>query len=185
MVTWAVSVLSNHDVSQFPRVSPRSFGLVLNICIDKCALVESQLSIIFIWRVLHLFIMFIVPAVNKIQVFLRNDSQAYAMQVFGQFELVISIFSVGLLNTKGDMQTLSSFSLNCSYHKLTHLLINLPMAVSLWLVSRIRLPGTLTDSDMLDVLLQCLRSILAVVNPLDHGLVLLYLHKIPEMRQVK
>ena len=171
MVTWAVSVLSNHDVSQFPRVSPRSKdlkSLVPNICIDKCALVESQLSISFIWCVLHLFIMFIIPAVNKIQVFLRNDSQAYAMQVFGEFELVISIFSVGLLNTKGDMQALSSFSLNCSDHKLTQLLINLPMAVTLWLVSRIRLPGTLTN-----VLLQCLRSISAVVNALDHGLVLL------------
>ena len=73
------------------------------------------------------------------------------MQVFGQFELVISIFSVGLLNTKGDMQALSSFSLNHSDHKLTQL-INLPMAmaVTLWLVPRIRLPGTLTDSDMSD-----------------------------------
>ena len=173
MVTWAVSVFSNHNVSPFPRLSPRSFSLVPNICIDKCALVESQLSIIFIWCVLHLFIMFIVPAVNKIQVFLRNNSQAYAMQVFdfGQFELVISIFSVGLLNTKGDMQTLSSFSLNCSDHKLTQLLINLPMAVTLWLVSRIRLPGTLADS-LSDVLLQCLRSISAVVNPLDDGPVL-------------
>ena len=50
------------------------------------------------------------------------------MQVFGQFELVIFIFSVGLLNTKGDMQTFSSFSLNCSDHKLTQLLINLPVA---------------------------------------------------------
>ena len=96
------------------------------------------------------------------------------MQVFGQFELVISVFSVGLLNTKGDMQTLSSFSLNCSDHKLTQLPINLPMpAVTLWLVSRIRLPRTLTDSDMSDVLMQYLRSISAVVNPLDHGLVLL------------
>ena len=170
MVTWAVSVLRNHNVSQFLRVSPRSFRLVQNICIDKCALVERQLSIIFIWCVFHLFIMFIVPAVNKIQVFLCNNSQAYAMQVFGQFELVISISSVGLLNTKGDMQALSSFSLNHSDHKLTQL-INLPMVVTLWLVSRIRLPGTLTDSDMSGVLLQCLRSIPAVVNPMDHGLV--------------
>ena len=172
MVTWAVSVLSNHNVSQFPRVSPRSFSLVPNICIDKCALVESQLSIIFIWCVLHLFIMFIVPAVNKIQVFLSNNSWAYAMQVFGQFELVISIFSVGLLNTKGDMQALSSFNLNCSDNKLTRPLMSLPMALTLWLVSRIQLelPGTLTDSDMPDVLPQSLRSISAVVNLLDHGL---------------
>ena len=133
MVTWAVSVLSNHNVSQFPRVSLRSFSLVPSICIAKCALAESQLSVIFIWCVLHLFVMFIIPAVNKIQVFLCNNSQAYAMQVFGQFELVIFIFSVGLLNTKGDMQALSSFSLNCSDHKLTPLLINLPVAVTLGL----------------------------------------------------
>ena len=94
------------------------------------------------------------------------------MQVFGQFELVISIFSVGLLNTKGDMQALSSLSLNCSNHKLTQPLINLPMASILWLVSRIRLPGTLTDSN---VLLQRLRLILAVVNSLGHGLLVLAL----------
>ena len=50
------------------------------------------------------------------------------MQVFGQFEFVISIFSVGLLNTKGDMQALSSLSLNCSDHKLTQPLMSLPMA---------------------------------------------------------
>ena len=131
---------------------------------------ESAVKIIFIWCVLQLFMMFIVPAVNKIQVFLRIDCQARPMQckVFGQFELVISIFSVGLLNTKGDMQALSSFSLNCSDHKLTQFLISLPMAVTLWLVSRIGLPGTLTDSDTSDVLLQYLRSISAVVN---HGLV--------------
>ena len=92
------------------------------------------------------------------------------MQVFGQFELVISIFSVGLLNIKGDMQAFSFLSLNYSDHKLTQPLVSLPMALTLWLVSRIRLPRTLTDSDMLDVLLQCLRSISAVVNPLDHGL---------------
>ena len=73
------------------------------------------------------------------------------MPVFGQFELVISIFSVGLLNTKGDMQALSSFSLNHSDHKLTQL-INIPMAmtVTLWLVPRILLLGTLTDSDTSD-----------------------------------
>ena len=163
MVTWAVSVLRNHDASQFPRVSPRSFSLVPNICISKCALVESQLSIIFIWCVLHLFIMFNVPAVNKIQAFLHNDSQCKPMQCKS-----LVIFSLDPMNTKGDMEALSSFSLNCSDHKLTQLLINLPMAVTLWLVSRIRLPGTLTD-----VLLQCLRSISAVVNPLEHGLVLL------------
>ena len=73
------------------------------------------------------------------------------MQVFGQFELVISIFSVGLLNAKGDMQALSSLSLNCSDHKLTQPLISLPKVLTLWLVSRIRLPGTLTYSDMSDV----------------------------------
>ena len=94
------------------------------------------------------------------------------MQVFGHFELVISIFSVGLLNTKGDMQALSSLSLNCSDHKLTQLLMSLPMALTLLLVSRTRLPGTLTDSDMSGILLQCLRSISAVVNPLDHGLLM-------------
>ena len=81
--------------------------------------------------------MFIIPAVKF---FLCNSSQAYgyAMPVFGQFELVISIFSVGLLNTKGDMQALSSFSLNHSDHKLTQL-INLPLAmtVTLWPVQRI------------------------------------------------
>ena len=47
------------------------------------------------------------------------------------------------------------------------------MVLTLWLVSRIRLPGTRTD--MSDVLLQCLRSISAVVNPLDHGLLVLAL----------
>ena len=46
MVTWAVSdsVLDNHNVSQFPRVSRRSFSLVPNMCIDKCALVESAVN---------------------------------------------------------------------------------------------------------------------------------------------
>ena len=92
--------------------------------------------------------------------------------IFGQFELVISILSVGLLNTKGDMQALSSLSLNCSDHKLTQPLMSLLMALTLWLVSRIRLAGILTDSDMSGVLLQCLRSISAVVNPLDHGLLM-------------
>ena len=73
------------------------------------------------------------------------------MQVFGQFELVISIFSVGLLNTKGNMKALSSFSLNHSDHKLTQLInLRMAMAVTLWLVPRIRLPGTPNDSDMSD-----------------------------------
>ena len=153
--------------SQFQRVSLRSFSLVPNICIDKRASAESQLSIIFIWCSLHLFIIFIVPVVNKIQVFLRNNSYAYAMQVFGQFELVISIFSVGLLNTKGDMQALSSLSLNCSDHKQTQ-----PPSLFQELDF---LEHSLTDSDMSDVLLQCLRLISAVANPLDHGLLVLAL----------
>ena len=44
------------------------------------------------------------------------------------------------------------------------------IGLTIWLVSRVRLPGTLTDSDMSDVFLQCLRSISAVMKPLDHGL---------------
>ena len=45
--------------------------------------------------------------------------------------------------------------------------MNLPIALTLWLVSRIRLRWTLTDSDMSDVLLQCLTS--TVVDPwMDH-----------------
>ena len=94
------------------------------------------------------------------------------MQVFGQFESVICIFSVGLLNTKGDMQALSSFSMNCSDHKLIQPLINLPMPLTLWLVLRIRLPGTLTDADSAQT---CQTSISAVVNPLDHKLLVLAL----------
>ena len=102
-------------------------------------------------------------------------------QVFGMFQLVISIFSAGLLNKAGDYTSLSiprlkainNSSLNCSDHKLTQPLINLPMALTLWLVSRIQLCRILSDSDLSDVLLQYLRSISAVMDPLDHGLLML------------
>ena len=94
------------------------------------------------------------------------------MHVFGQFELFIFIFLVGLLNTKGDMQALSSFSLNCSDHKLTQLLTNLPVAGNPLACFKNSTSWN-THADMSDVLLQCLRSISTVVNPVDHGLVLL------------
>ena len=98
------------------------------------------------------------------------------MQVFCQFELVISIFLVGLLNKKGDMKALSSFSMSCSDHKLTQPLINLPIALrlnpSLWLILRIRIPGTLTDADSAQT---CQTSISAAVNPLDLKLLVLAL----------
>ena len=62
------------------------------------------------------------------------------------------------------LKTINNSSLNSSDHKLTQPLINLPMALTLWLVSRIQLCGILTD-----VLLQ------AVVDPLDNGLLVLTL----------
>ena len=97
------------------------------------------------------------------------------MEVFCQFELVISIISVGLLNTKGDMQALSSFSMNCFDHLIAHTAADKSsngFNPSLGLVLRIRLPGTLTDADSAQT---CQTSISAAVNPLNRKLLVLAL----------
>ena len=65
--------------------------------------------------------------------------------------------------------------LNGSDHKLTQPLINLPVALTLWLVSRIRLRGTLRHGFRRDVLLQCSRFISVATDPRDNGLFLLTL----------
>ena len=130
--------MSNHKVSQSLR--QKSFSLVPNICISKYGLVQSQLSLIFIWcflwesklsfsRRFHLFIMFIVSAVTQVSATIPRPRPG---QVFG---LVVSIVSVS--STTGDIQALSFLvskkcdksALNCSDHKLTQLLINRPVAV--------------------------------------------------------
>ena len=72
-------------------------------------------------------------------------------------------------------KTINESSLNCSDHKLTHPLINLPVALTLWLVSRIPLHGTLRHRFRHDIWLRCSRSISAAVDPLDNGLFVLTL----------